>query len=614
MLADGVNTGALVVFAIIAVTMVLFVSEIISNDITAIGVMVTLAALEPITGVTPIDAISGFANPATITIVAMYMLSAGIQRTGLIERLGVELAKLTRGEEGRVLAAAMGATYPLAGFINNTPIVAIFMPMVINLANRSKISPSKLLMPLSYVAILGGSLTLIGTSTNLIASSLTTTLLDRGPIGFFEFTQLGIIILGIGSLYLLTVGRRLLPARVPPAEDLTEAFALEDHLYQLRVRDESGIIGQHLAEVERISGVDILQLDRGENSFSGNSDLVVESGDRLVLLGKYKAVDDFATTNRLERLYKKSVDEDTFSDRERGNSLAKLVVAPNSNYIGKPVGEYRLGQRYETNILAINRRSGEQIVDDLESVVLNVGDTLLVRSNDSALAYIHDRGNFIRVDAPPFDLFERDGDGLPPIDTNAKLAVGIMGVVVATAALGLLPISIAALFGVFAMIVMGVLTPADAYNAVSWNIIFLLAGVIPLGIAMQETGGASVVADILSSSGAFLPLIGVLLLIVVITGLFANVITPVATVVLMIPVAVDAAAQLGANQFAFLLGVMFASASSFMTPVGYQTNLMVYGPGGYRFTDFLRVGAPLQLLIAVVITVGVAFFWGLTPG
>ncbi len=613
MLAEGLNTGALVVFVIIAVTMVLFVSEIISNDVTAIGVMVTLAALEPITGVRPIDAISGFANPATVTIVAMYMLSAGIQRTGLIERLGVELAKLTRGKERRVLAASMGATYPLAGFINNTPIVAIFMPMVINLANRSKISPSKLLMPLSYVAILGGSLTLIGTSTNLIASSLTTTLLDRGPIGFFEFTQLGVIILGIGTLYLLTVGRRLLPARVPPAEDLTEAFALEDHLYQVRVTADSELIGHHLGEIDRDSEIDIIQLDRGSSSFPGTSDLVVESGDRLVLLGKYKAVDEFATANDLTQLSKKSVDQDTFSDQDRGNSLAKLVVAPNSNYIGKPLGEYRLSQRYETSILAINRRSGERIINDLESVVLEVGDTLLVRSNDAALAYIHDRGNFIRVDAPPFDIFERDGDGLPPIDRNAKLAVGIMCAVVGIAALGYLPISIAALFGVFAMVVTGVLTPSDAYNSVSWNIIFLLAGVIPLGIAMQETGGAEMVADVLSASGAFLPLIGVLLLIVVVTGLFANVITPVATVVLMIPVAVDAAAQLGANQFAFLLGVMFASASSFMTPVGYQTNLMVYGPGGYRFTDFLRVGGPLQFLIALVITVGVAMFWGLTP-
>lgn len=613
MLAEGLNTDALVVFAIIAVTMILFVSEIISNDITAIGVMVTLAALEPITGVRPIDAISGFANPATVTIVAMYMLSAGIQRTGLIERLGVELAKLTRGEERRVLAASMGATYPLAGFINNTPIVAIFMPMVINLANRSKISPSKLLMPLSYVAILGGSLTLIGTSTNLIASSLTTTLLDRGPIGFFEFTQLGVIILGIGTLYLLTVGRRLLPARVPPTEDLTEAFALEDHLYQVRVTADSELVGRHLGEVDRDSEIDILQLDRGSSSFLGTSDLVVESGDRLVLLGKYKAVDEFAKANDLTQLSKKSVDQDTFLDQDRGNTLAKLVVAPNSNYIGKPLDEYRLSQRYETSILAINRRSGERIINDLESVVLEVGDTLLVRSNDAALAYIHDRGNFIRVDAPPFDIFERDGDGLPPIDRNAKLAVGIMCAVVGIAALGYLPISIAALFGVFGMVVTGVLTPSDAYNSVSWNIIFLLAGVIPLGIAMQETGGAEMVADVLSTSGAFLPLIGVLLLIVVVTGLFANVITPVATVVLMIPVAVDAAAQLGANQFAFLLGVMFASASSFMTPVGYQTNLMVYGPGGYRFTDFLRVGGPLQLLIALVITVGVAMFWGLTP-
>lgn len=607
---------AYVVFLIIAVALFLFVSELIPNDITSIGVIVSLAAVHPILGIDvgigPEEAISGFANPATITIVAMYMLSAGIQGSGLVERLGIELAKLTRSDEHRTLVATVGATGPLAGFVNNTPVVAVFIPMITDLANRSQISPSKLLLPLSYAAILGGMLTLIGTSTNLIASNLADVLIeDRGPIGFFEFTPLGIVILIVGLIYLVTLGRRLTPERMPPAADLTKEFSLEDHLYQLGIREGSSMVGHPIQEIAEPEGVDLIQLDRGRESYSAlTSDLIVEPGDRIVVLGRYDAVESFAAENDLLRLYGRTVDDSTFEDPDRGDRLAKLVIPEDSEYIGKSLDTVRLGSRYETRVLAVNRgrRIHHREIADME---LKEGDTLLVRSNDAALSYLTDRGDVFRVDAPPFDLLAENAKEAHPVDRNAMLAIGTMVGVIALAAAGILPIVIAALMGVIAMVVAGCLTPSDAYDAVSWNIIFLLAGVIPLGLALQETGGAAMIADMIYQSGDVFPLIGVLFLLIVFTGLLANVITPIASVVLMIPVAVDTAIQLGANEFAFLLGVMFAGASSFMTPIGYQTNLMVYGPGGYRFKDFLLVGGPLQLLIAIVSTVGIWFFWGL---
>ncbi len=610
---------AAVVFLIIAVALVLFVSEFIPNDITAIGVIVALASTQPLLGidigVQPADAIAGFANPATLTIVAMYMLSAGIQNTGLVERLGILLARLTKGDEHRVLLATIGTTSPLAGFINNTPVVAVFIPMITDLANRSRISPSKLLLPLSFAAILGGTLTLIGTSTNLVASNLADVLIeDRGPIGFFEFTPIGVLIVIVGGAYLLTIGWRLTPARLSPAEDLTALFSVEDHLYQLGVTAESPLVGQRIQDVTEPEGVDLIQLDRGRESFSPQtSDLKVEQGDRLVVLGRYEAVEEFAGSNELLRLYGRTVDDSTFADPQRGDTLAKLVVSADSEYIGMTLEEARLGHRYETRVLAL-RRQNENILEGLDDLELEHGDTLLVRSNEAALSYLNNRGDLRRIDAPSYDLLTADPDEVHPIDRNALLALGSMGGVVGLAALGILPIVIAAFMGVVAMILAGCLRPADAYDAVSWNIIFLLAGVIPLGLALQETGGAAMIADWIYQTGEVLPLIGVLFLLIVFTGVLASVITPIASVVLMIPIAVDTAAQLGANEFSFLLGVMFGGASSFMTPIGYQTNLMIYSPGGYEFKDFLKVGAPLQLLIAVVVTVGIWALWGLGAG
>lgn len=616
MTVAGVPTAPLFVFLLIVVALGMFVSEIIPNDITAIGIMVALAGLGPSIGFSPQDAISGFASSATITIVAMYMLSAGIQNTGIVQRLGIYLADFTQGKEGRALAATIVTTGPIAGFINNTPVVAVFIPMITDLAEQSNVSPSKLLLPLSYAAILGGTLTLIGTSTNILASDLSRQFIPgRDGIGMFEFTLLGIAILLVGIAYLLTVGRRLTPARIPVGADLVAEFDLEDHLAQMQVRPSSSVVGLTIDELDtRIEDpVDILQLRRnGETYAAPYTDQRIEANDIFVVRGNLQTVNRFQSIHDLRYLVREEVTEETFDGASTNNTLTKAVVPENSAYVGETLPEARLEAYHQTTVLAI-RRGADLIRSELDTVRLEAGDLLLVRLPPEAIDYFADAGDLIVVDERAYDRpTGADVDDVAPLSSKTPLAIGIMVGVVAVAALNVLSIVIAALAGVFAMVVTGCLSASDAYDAVSWNIIFLLAGVIPLGLAMETSGGAALIAEGVVATDAYLPLIGVMLLFVVLTGLLANVITPVATIVLMIPIAVDAAGRMGADPFSFLLAVMFASATSFMTPVGYQTNLMVYGPGGYKFADFLKVGAPLQLLLAVVTTIGIATIWGVT--
>jgi di/tricarboxylate transporter len=595
----------LVVFALVGITLLLFVSEVFPNDVTAIGVVFAVGALAPFFGLERADAVSGFANPATVTIIAMYMLSASVQRTGLVDLLGARLKRFVAGDDRRALASTIVATGPLAGFVNNTPVVAVFIPMVTDLADDVRVSPSKLLMPLSYAAILGGTLTLVGTSTNLIASDLARQLIDgRDGIGMFEFTPLGVVVLIVGVAYLMTVGRRLTPSRVPVDADLIDEFALEDHLARVRVPADSPLVGLTVDGIDDrvVADVTVLQIVRdGDRYAAPLTDVTVEAGDRLTVHGGSEAVAAFGERHDTRLLHRADIDEEGFLTGR--TALAKFVVPAESSYVGDTVAETKLEDRHGTTVLAV-RRGDELIRASLGDTRLEAGDTLLAQTNEDAVAGFAERGDLLVADWSP-------SEAEVSVSAKAPIAVGTVAGVITVAALGWLPVVIAALGGVFVVLSTGCLSSSEAYNAVSWNVVFLLAGVIPLGLAVESTGGAALLADSVVAADAFLPPVLILFLFYVLTGLFANVITPVATVVLMIPVAVDAASRLGVNEFSFLLAVTFAAATSFMTPVGYQTNLMVYGPGGYRFTDFIRVGAPLQALLAVVTTTGIVVHWGL---
>ncbi|MFB6184578.1 MAG: SLC13 family permease [Haloarculaceae archaeon] len=582
------STGAVVVFALLAAALVLFVTELLPPDVTAIAVLVSLAVLQPYTEVGAADAIAGFASPATVTIVAMYILSAGVQETGVVRWVGAKLAALTRGSHEKLLAATVGISGVTAGFVNNTPVVAVFVPMVTRLADENDISPSKLLLPLSYASMLGGTLTLIGSATNLLASDLSETLLGR-PFTMFTFTKLGVIVLVVGGLYLYVVGSRLTPARVAPGVSLTEAFDMERHLAVVVVREESPLVGEATTELmldaDLELDVDLLQVERDGEAYMGATRRPIEAGDRLTIRADRQTLNAIADRYDLRQLPREAVTVATLTETDHPGMLAAVVVPDGSGLVGETLTMAKLKARFDTTVLAV-RRGGEVIREHLDEHHFRAGDTLLLQTTETAIEFLVDEGDLVVSQRPVPPRWQHRET--VAVGRRAPLAVGILAAVVLIAALTPLPIVISALGGVVAMVATGCLSTADAYDAVSWPVVFLLAGVLPLGIALQRTGGAAFVADLL-----------------------AAVVTPVATVVVLIPVAVATAADLGANPFAFLLGVMFGASAAFSTPVGYQTNLMVYGPGGYRFTDYARVGVPLQLGLAVVVSLGIAVFWPL---
>ncbi|GAA0664869.1 SLC13 family permease [Natronoarchaeum mannanilyticum] len=604
--------------AIVLAALVLFATEAAPVDVTAIGIMVSLLLVEPVTEaaasvgllaesfavVSPGEGISGFSSVATVTVLAMFVLSAGVERTGIVETLGERVAAFTGDSERRQLGATIGIVGPISGFINNTAAVAILMPMVSDLAKKGGTSPSKLLLPLSYASMFGGTLTLIGTSTNILASDLWVTLGPTGAEQFsmFEFTKLGVIVALVGTAYLFTVGWWLTPERIKAEEDLTSDFELSEYLTEVVVREESPLVGQTVREAlaSMEEDVDVVQLIRDNRTFGEPlGQKVIRGGDVFVVRTDRESLIDVSEGEGLDLLPEIEVSDAELETTEQNQGLVEVVVAPRSSLIGETLATSRFRERYDATVLAL-RRGPELMRSRLDEVSLRVGDTLLVQATEDSLGRLNRNRDFIVAQRVERAQYRRE---------KVPIAVGIVIAVVALAALDVMPIVVSALTGALAMVVTGCLKPSEFYDAVQWDVIFLLAGVIPLGIAMEETGTATLIADGVVASAELLPPIGVLGLFYVVTALLTNVVSNNASVVLMIPVAVEAATRIGADPFAFVLAVTFAASTAFMTPVGYQTNLFVYGPGGYRFSDYVRVGGPLQLLLAIVTTVGIWFFW-----
>jgi di/tricarboxylate transporter len=599
----------LTVFGIILVALLLFATEPVPIDITAIGVMVALMILGTegpvnLTGITPQQGLSGFASAATITVLAMFILSAGVQRTGVIQLLGKHLTALTGESETRQLGATIGAVGPISGFINNTAAVAILLPMVTEIAHKGRTSPSKLLLPLSYASMFGGTLTLIGTSTNILASEVAADLgVPNAPFSMFQFTALGVFVSIAGTIYLFTLGQYLTPERIKARDDLTEEFEMGAYLTEVTVREDSPIVGDTVraALEETDFDVDIVQLIRGEQVFlEPLAPKTIQAGDIFAVRTDRDTLVELMDAEGLE-MVARTVDEAELEAAENeAHNLVEVVVAPGSLLVGETLATTNFRQRYDATVLAF-RRGPELIRQRMDHTHLRVGDTLLIQATADSIDRLADRRDFIIAQEVERPDYRR---------SKVPVAIGIVAGVVGVAALDLLPIVVSALAGALLMVLTGCLKPTEVYESVQWDVVFLLAGVIPLGIAMETTGGADLIAEGIVIAAGSLSLVVVLGLMYVVTALLTNIISNNAAVVLMIPVSFEVATAIGASAYAFVLAVTFAASTAFMTPVGYQTNLFVYGPGGYRFTDYLRVGTPLQLLLAVVTTVGIVVLVG----
>ncbi len=600
-LPAGVTLDILVVLGVVLLALLLFTTERVPVDLTAILVMVLLILLEPWTRISVAEGISGFSNPATVTVLAMLILSAGVSKTGVVQRLGSLMTDVAGESSFRQLAATIGVAGPASGFVNNTPVVAILVPVVSDLADRGGTSPSKLLMPLSFASMLGGTLTVIGTSSNILASDVSARLLDR-PIGMFEFAHLGLIVLVVGTLYLLTIGNWLVPERIAAREEYVTEYELSDYLTEVVVREDSPFVGRRLGEALQETGfdVDVVEVTRRDRRFGESlGRLTIQPDDVLTVRTDRATVQELIDLDGVALGSAEVHDTDLQTDEDL--RLVEVVIASGSELIGETLDSAAFRQESGATVLAF-KSHGTIVRDRLDRRPLRVGDTLLVQATEANLDRLSRTQDVIVAHEPSRPEYRTD---------KIPHAAAIIAGVVLLPALGLVPIVVSALGGVIAMAAAGVLEPHELYESVDWHVIFLLAGVIPLGIALEKTGAAALLGETVAASAGVLPVIGVLWVVYAVTSLLTNVISNNASIVLMIPVAIEAAQRIDANAFAFVLAAMFAASTAFMTPVGYQTNLFVYGAGGYRFSDYFRVGAPLQLLLSVVTVLGIAMFWPL---
>ena len=575
---------------------VLFVTEKFSTDIVAILVMIVLLVFRVLT---PAEGLAGFANTATVTVGAMFVLSAGMFRSGAVNFVGKALGRLARHSSRLMLFVLMVGVGVLSSFLNNTAAVAILIPVVIVVARRAKTSPSKLLMPLSFASMFGGMCTVLGTSTNILASSIAEQA-GLGAFGMFEFTKLGVIFFAVGVAYMMTLGRRLVPDHRGQG-DLTTSFGLGDYLTDLVLQTESKSVGHSLASAPLVKelNIDVLQILRGEDTLRPTPETILREGDVLRIQG------DLRTINELKGragvtfgMSMKWRDEHLQSTDTR---LVEAVVGPSSPLAGKSLAESRLRANYGASVLAI-RQHGTLRYGRFENITLMPGDALLIDVPNDQIEHLTQQRVFLVVSRA----------GIPRFDwRKASKAVAIVVAVVVVAATGLLPIVAAAATGALMMVLSGCVSTEEAYGAIEWNVLFLLAGMLSLGAAMQKTGASTMLANgMIDSVGGLGPL-ALLAAFFGATMLLTEVMSNNATVALLLPIAITTAQAMDVDPRAFMFAVVFAASSSFMTPVGYQTNTMIYGPGQYRFKDFVRVGAPLNLIFWALGTLLIPWFWPL---
>jgi di/tricarboxylate transporter len=574
---------AWLVGAICLGAIVLFVRNALSPDLIA---MLVLAALVLLHLVTPAEAIGGFANPATITVGAMFLLSAGLRDTGALDALARGLGRIPG--PGRALQLATTGTVSLvSAFINNTAAVAVFMPMVLGLGRRRGIPASKLLIPLSYAAQFGGVCTLVGTSTNLVVNAMA---INAGLPGFglFDFAPVGLLLALVGAAYLATVGWWLLPDRAA-AQQPAEAYALREYLFVADVVEGARLAGRTVARAGIGRGADLalLELIRGGERLRPTARDVFRPGDRLLLQGEAGAALAFAHRSGLRVA---TETEGVGMVEGDGLQLVEALVAPGARAAGRPLSALTRPWAMQSSAIAIARHD-IVLHAGLARRPLLEGDALLLLVAATDMPALRDDPDFIV-------LSERDNPG--ERRRRAPLAFAIVLAVICVAAVGWLPIELAALFGVVAMVLARCLGMDRLYRDLDLRVLVMVAAMLPLGIAMERSGAALALVD---GALRLLPANNPVVALAVVygaTALITELLTHNATAVLMTPIAIALAAKLGLSPTPFLVAVILAASTSFSTPIGYQTNTMVYGAGGYRFTDFLRVGVPLNLLFWAV--------------
>lgn len=575
---------AALVLAIVVGAMALFASGRMRVDLVALCVLGALLVLRLIS---PSQALYGLANPATGTVAAMFVLSAGLTRTGLVQWLARQIDRLAGKTELRLIVVLSLAIAALSAFIVNTATVAIFIPVAIVLAGARGVSSSRVLMPLSFASQFGGVCTLIGTSTNILVSTIAVASGMRA-FGLFEFAPLGLVMVAVGTAYMAFVARWLLPKREGEVQRV-DKYRLADYLAEFRVGEESEFVGRTWRDTKASADpeVTLIKLIRGHDELWRPTSTEMLAGDTLLLHGHVDRLIGVANESGLE-LRSETVDDARLAAGDV--KLVEALVPPRSRLVGRTLQSSGFRRRYGTVALAVQRR-GKVLRRRLADISLEDGDSLLLQGPASAVSRLM-RSSDLVVTNELTDLFFRRN--------RAVIALLILVAVVGVAAAGLVPILVAALLGAVAMVLLGCLSIEEAYQAIDWRVVFLLGGILPLGVALRETGAASWIAETvlapLEGAGPLAVLAGLYIVTAVLTESMSN----NAAAVILAPIAFSIAGSMKVDPRPFLVAITFAASTSFATPVGYQTNTMIYAPGGYRFADYLRVGGPLNFI-----------FWGL---
>ena len=590
-----VNWHAWLTLLVLAGMIFVLARDLVAPSVGVIGAVVVLLVVGVIG---PGEAFRGFSNPAPITVAALYVVARAVEKTGGLQPIVSWVlgeGSSLRGSLTRLLIPSAAAS----AFLNNTPIVAMLVPQITDWADRHGLSVSYFLMPLSFVAMLGGLVTLIGTSTNLVVSGL---LEAHGypPLGMFELSPVGLPLAVVGILVIILLAPMVLPERRGPRRMLEEE-RVRDFVVGMEVVAGGPLDGKAVVEgnLRNLQGVFLVEIERdGEIIAPVAPETVLHGGDRLTFVGRADTVVDLQAMRGLSSREREHVRE---FDTHR-HTFFEAVIGAASPLVGKTFKDAGFRGRYQAAVVAIHR-AGQRVEAKLGSVRLRAGDTLLLLSDPGFRDRWRDRN--------PFLLISRLGGSPPAVSRKAWLVGLILAGMVGSAGLGLMPIINAALLAAFAIVVLQILTPGEARSAVDLDVILVIAGAFGLAAALESSGlaerGAGVLVGVLGGMGA----VGGLLGIVLATVVLVSIITNNAAAVLMFPIALSTASQLGADHRPFAIGVAVAASASFLTPIAYQTNVMVYGPGGYRFGDYARLGVALVILVVAAAVLVIPAVWEL---
>jgi di/tricarboxylate transporter len=585
-----------IVSLILLVALTLLITDRVPVDRTSIGIMVALA----LSGVlTPQEAVAGFANPAVITVAAMFLISRGLIRTGAVEFVAASVLRFSRGNRMVAVAVILFVVAGASAFINNTPVVVLFIPIVLSLSCEYDMSPSKLLIPVSYASILAGTCTLIGTSTNIIVSDLSAAY-GFGKLGMFELASLGVPIALVGLIFILLLSDRMMPGRTAPICELKDR---EDKRYlaELLVPENSTLIGQEPvaffeSQFTTLVPIEIVRASRIADPFRQH--VTMEAQDILLVKGSADDLVAILQSNNVELPH--SEDGIEFGPGTENDLIVELIVPPHSSFLRHGLLSTNLGDDPDVHIIAIKSRRLHYTEQKIQNVKLRLGDILLVRCSRKKLEQLRRGNDFIIVEDIHHAIIDK---------SKVRWALLIFGGVIVATTFGLADIMVCALTGVLLMVITRCFQLRDAYRSLEPDVLLLIVGTIALGNAMAKTGASQLYAesflDLFKGSEPGLVLAGFILL----TSICSQILSNNATAVLLLPIAISTALALGVNPKPFIIGVCFGASACFATPIGYQTNLLVYGPGGYRFSDYLKLGLPLNFLVIAMGALFIPVIW-----